>query len=249
VNNVRTVSDTKRAFYNIHIRPINTIYRRVVEELLVEMHLLSVNTDFSYNPIYALGVFTAFERFMQGYQPERDQVSIFKALCQAVENDPQQYQQDAERIRAFAKSLSTQELIAWISGATSLKETTVPSQFQAIANNPSFKYSRLFAIGIFTLLELTDPELVKDEKQRTEALKQISAALHLSEEKLQKDLELYLSNLEKMAQALTVMADLLSAERKKRQQRSQTVAVVDPPIVDESSQAPGSPQDKASSGS
>jgi len=41
VNNVRTVSDTKRAFYTLHTRPINTIYRRVVEELIVEMHLLS----------------------------------------------------------------------------------------------------------------------------------------------------------------------------------------------------------------
>ncbi|MFM8003381.1 MAG: photosystem II biogenesis protein Psp29, partial [Dolichospermum sp.] len=49
VNNVRTVSDTKKTFYTLHTRPINTIYRRVVEELMVEMHLLSVNVDFSYD--------------------------------------------------------------------------------------------------------------------------------------------------------------------------------------------------------
>ncbi|NEQ21393.1 MAG: photosystem II biogenesis protein Psp29, partial [Microcoleus sp. SIO2G3] len=28
MNNVRTVSDTKRDFYNHHTRPINSIYRR-----------------------------------------------------------------------------------------------------------------------------------------------------------------------------------------------------------------------------
>ncbi|MFM6220517.1 MAG: photosystem II biogenesis protein Psp29, partial [Dolichospermum sp.] len=56
MNNVRTVSDTKKTFYTLHTRPINTIYRRVVEELMVEMHLLSVNVDFSYDAIYALGV-------------------------------------------------------------------------------------------------------------------------------------------------------------------------------------------------
>ncbi|HAX86545.1 MAG TPA: photosystem II biogenesis protein Psp29, partial [Cyanobacteria bacterium UBA11370] len=66
MNNVRTVSDTKRDFYNCHTRPINSIYRRVVEELMVEMHLLSVNVDFRYDPIYALGVVTSFNRFMQG---------------------------------------------------------------------------------------------------------------------------------------------------------------------------------------
>ena len=72
MNNVRTVSDAKRAFYTLHTRPINSIYRRVVEELMVEMHLLFVNTDFSYDAIYALGVVTAFDRFMQGYRPEHD---------------------------------------------------------------------------------------------------------------------------------------------------------------------------------
>ncbi|MBD2503742.1 photosystem II biogenesis protein Psp29 [Anabaena azotica] len=223
MNNVlRTVSDTKRTFYALHTRPINTIYRRVVEELMVEMHLLSVNVDFSYNPVYALGVVTTFDRFMQGYQPERDQESIFNAICQAVEQDPQRYRQDAERLQAVAQSLSANDLIAWLSQANHLQQDAdLQAQLQAIANNPSFKYSRLFAIGLFTLLELSNPDLVKDEKQRTEALKTIAAGLHLSDDKLNKDLDLYRSNLDKMTQALAVMADMLSADRKKREQRQQ----------------------------
>jgi len=235
VNNVRTVSDTKRTFYSLHTRPINTIYRRVVEELMVEMHLLSVNVDFSYNPIYALGVVTTFDRFMQGYQPERDKESIFQALCQAVEQDPQRYRQDAERLEALAKSLPANDLIAGLSQNHQLnQDPDLQGHLQAIASNTKFKYSRLFAIGIFSLLEQSDPGLVKDEKQRTEALKTIAAGLHLSEEKLNKDLELYLSNLEKMAQALIVMADMISADRKKREQRQQqSTTTVIPPIANE----------------
>ncbi|MCX7597229.1 MAG: photosystem II biogenesis protein Psp29, partial [Fischerella sp.] len=95
------------------------------------------------------------------------------------------------------------------------------AHLQAIASNPNFKYSRLFAIGLFSLLEQSDPEFVKDEKKRTEALKTIAAGLHLSDDRLNKDLELYLSNVDKMSQALMVMADLLSADRKKREQRNQ----------------------------
>ena len=45
VTNLKTVSDTKRSFYTHYNKPINSVYRRVVEELLVEMHLLSVNAD------------------------------------------------------------------------------------------------------------------------------------------------------------------------------------------------------------
>ncbi|MEO1521535.1 MAG: photosystem II biogenesis protein Psp29, partial [Cyanobacteria bacterium J06633_2] len=35
MSNVRTVSDTKRQFYKLHSRPISSIYRRIVEELIV----------------------------------------------------------------------------------------------------------------------------------------------------------------------------------------------------------------------
>ncbi|NJM73041.1 MAG: photosystem II biogenesis protein Psp29 [Scytonema sp. RU_4_4] len=235
MNNLRTVSDTKRTFYNLHTRPINTIYRRVVEELMVEMHLLSVNVDFSYDPIYALGVVTAFDRFMQGYKPERDKESIFLALLRSVEEDPQRYKHDAQRLQALATSISASELIAWLSQETpSVRDADFQGSLQTIANNSKFKYSRLFAIGLFSLLEQSEPELVKDEKKRNEALKTIANGLHISDDKLNKDLELYYSNIEKMSQALTVMSDMLLADRKKREQRTQqSSTTVAPPTTNE----------------
>lgn len=222
MNNVRTVSDTKRTFYTLHTRPINTIYRRVVEELMVEMHLLSVNVDFSYDAIYALGVVTTFDRFMEGYQPATDQESIFQAICQAVEQDPQHYRQDASRLKALAASLPIQDLIAGLSQGSSLnQDANLQNRLEAIKSSTNFKYSRLFGVGLLALLLESDPEFIKDDKQRTETLKAIANGLHLPEDKLIKDLELYSSNLEKMAQALIVMADILSADRKKREQRQQ----------------------------
>lgn len=222
MSNVRTVSETKRDFYKHHTRPINSIYRRVVEELMVEMHLLLVNVDFHYDPIYALGVVTSFNRFMQGYRPEKDQESIFAAVCQAVGGDPQQYQQDAERLKEMARGLSASQLISWFSSPTPLHGAQdLYTIVTAIASNPKFKYSRLFAIGLYSMLEQSDPELVKNQKQVAEALQQISQALHLDQDKLQKDLELYRSNLEKMAQVQTVIEDAIKADRKKREQRAQ----------------------------
>ncbi|NEP61687.1 MAG: photosystem II biogenesis protein Psp29 [Symploca sp. SIO2G7] len=222
MNKVRTVSDTKRDFYNQHTRPVNSIYRRFVEELMVEMHLLSVNVDFCYDPIYALGVVTSFDRFMQGYRPLQDQESIFSALCQAVGQEAQQYRKDAESLTGLSGSTSVDELISWFSSSTSLGSAgDLHATVAAIADNPKFKYSRLFAIGLYTLLEQIDSELVKEEKQLTEALKQIAPALNLPEEKLQKDLELYRSSLEKMAQAQSVIEDVIQADRKKREQRAQ----------------------------
>jgi photosystem II biogenesis protein Psp29 len=188
-----------------------------VEELMVEMHLLSVNVDFSYNAIYALGVVTTFDSFMDGYQPEQDKESIFRAICQAVEQDPQRYRQDASRLQALAVSLPVKDLIAGLSRANSLdQDGDLQQQLEAVATNSNFKYSRLFGVGLFALLVQSDHELMKDDKQKSEALKAIANGLNISEDKLIKDLELYSSNLEKMAQALIVMADILTADRKKR---------------------------------
>jgi photosystem II biogenesis protein Psp29 len=201
---------------------------------MVEMHLLSVNVDFSYNSVYALGVVTTFDRFMAGYKPEGDKESIFNAICQAVEQEAQRYRQDAERLKSVAQSLPANDLVAWLSQTNHLQQDPdLQAQLQAIANNPNFKYSRLFAIGLFSLLEISDPELVKDEKQRTEALKTIADGLHLSHEKLSKDLDLYRSNLDKMTQALIVIADMVSADRKKREQRQQSSTPVAPPTGNE----------------
>ena len=229
VNNNRTVSDTKRSFYTIHTRPINSIYRRVVEELMVEMHLLSANVDFHYDPIYALGVVTAFDRFMLGYVPEQDRISIFNGLCKALGDDPDRYKQDAQRLENLAHRLSGQDLLSWLERSTSFEDTLdLQASLGAIASNAQFKYSRLFAIGLFSLLETADPDLVKDQETRTDTLKKVSAALHLPEDKVSKDLDLYRSNLEKMAQARIVLEDVIQAERKKREKRENPVSASSP---------------------
>jgi photosystem II biogenesis protein Psp29 len=220
VNNVRTVSDTKRSFYTLHTRPINSLYRRVVEELMVEMHLLSVNADFQYDPIYALGVVTAFDRFMQGYQPESDRESIFAALCKSVESDPQQFRQDAEAVKADAQGLTLEALVTGMASDLS-GEGVTKSALQAIAHRPKFKYSRLFAIGVYTVLEQIDASLATDSARLDQVLDQLSEALNISADKFKKDLELYRSNLDKMIQAQAVLADVLAAERKKKEQRAQ----------------------------
>ncbi|MEM6402050.1 MAG: photosystem II biogenesis protein Psp29 [Cyanobacteria bacterium P01_D01_bin.116] len=220
MNKVRTVSETKRTFYSLHTRPINTIYRRVVEELMVEMHLLGVNADFNYDPIYALGVVTTFNRFMEGYKPDEDKESIYNALIKSIEEEPTKYRQDAQRLEELAKSLSGKDLVNDLSQKRLGNDSELQALLESIANDSSFKYSRLFAIGLYTLLESSDPEMVKDEKVRNEALKTIANSLNLSEDKLSKDLDLYRSNLDKMAQAAIVMADMIAADRKRREQRA-----------------------------
>ncbi|NER84930.1 MAG: photosystem II biogenesis protein Psp29, partial [Leptolyngbya sp. SIO1D8] len=119
MSNVRTVSDTKRAFYSQFNRPIVSVYRRVIEELMVEMHLLSVSTDFVYDTLYALGIVTTYDRFMDGYQPEEDKEAIFTALCQSVESSAEQYRNDAQQMTSSVEGLSLETLKEKMMGSES----------------------------------------------------------------------------------------------------------------------------------
>jgi photosystem II biogenesis protein Psp29 len=229
VNNppVRTVSDAKRDFYTYHTRPINSIYRRVVDELLVEMHLLSVNDDFAYDPIYALGIVTSFDRFMVGYQPDQDRDSIFSALCRSVQSSPAQYRGDAAAMKAAVAGMTLETFKAQFDQLLEAPPNGgLRSTLSQVANREEFKYSRAFGIGLYTLLEaVADDTLLGSKDSLAELIKILAGKLNLSIDKLTKDLELYRSNLEKFAQAQEVIKDMLAAERKKREERQQVAPV------------------------
>ena len=218
MTNTRTVSDSKRTFYTLHTRPINSIYRRVVDELMSEMHLLMVNTDYAYSPIYALGLVSAYDRLMTGYRPDADRESIFNALCKSVECEAADFRKDA------ADLLGTLDGLTWDSLMNGDATGTLATAMAQVSGNAKFKYSRVFAIGVYAILEKLDAEKLKDKEGLNTALKTLAETLNLSVDKVQKDLELYRSNLEKMAAAQIVMADILAADRKKRDQREQDKA-------------------------
>ena len=216
---VRTVSDAKRDFYAHHTRPINSLYRRVVDELMVEMHLLSVNVDFAYDPIYALGVVTTFDRFMVGYEPEADKASILNALCRSIHSTPEQYRGDAEVVKTTVNGLSLDDLKGQFEnlgdGGDGLRGILA-----TVAGKEKFKYNRPFGIGLYTLVEVVAKDDELKDKETVDALfKILGEKLNLSTDKLQKDVELYRSNLEKFAQAQEVMKDMIAADRKKREDR------------------------------
>ncbi|MFK8182456.1 MAG: photosystem II biogenesis protein Psp29 [Phormidesmis sp.] len=225
MNNVRTVSDTKRAFYGAHTRPISALYRRVVEELMVEMHLLLVNVNFAYDPVYALGVVSVFDRFMEGYRPESDQQPIYNAIISAVEGDPAQYRSDAESAQNAAKEVPSIEAFkSLIADAKNGGGGVLKDTFHKVISNDKFKYSRLFTTGLYNIIEAVDATVLADKEKREALLTETAETFGFNSELLIKDVELYRGNLEKMAQAQEVMKDMIEAEKKKQAQREKDKA-------------------------
>lgn len=223
MNSVRTVADAKHDFYKAFPKPVNSIYRRVIDEMLVEIHLLTVNQTFTYDAIFALGVATVFDKFMAGYQPESDLDAIFKGLCQALVLNPSQIRQESHNLLELAQKFPEQvkSLLTTLEAGADLD--MLMGQVRAIAGNPKFKYSRLFAVGLLVLLESSFPTVVTDNDQRASLLGQVAATLNINGDRLGKDLDLYRSNLEKIQQNRQMMEDMVEAERKKRQKQDAKV--------------------------
>ena len=136
-------------------------------------------------------------------------------LFRSVGN-PDQYRQDAREMLHQAKEMSATALIESLNSPQATNSRLVEI-LREVAQNPRFKYSRLFVIGLYAILAEAEPESIKKLETRNQILQQLSAALNLPAEKLQKDLDLYRTNLDKMDQLLSVIEEALEADRKKRE--------------------------------
>jgi photosystem II biogenesis protein Psp29 len=228
VNTVRTVSDTKKDFYLAFPKPVNQVYRRVVDELLVEIHLLKVNQTFVYDSIFALGFVTTFDRFTVGYKPETDRFAVFHALCAALQFDSDRVRQDATTLSDLATKSPSDDIKTLLTTPDSgINLEPLSSQLQTIAHKENFKYSRLLGVGIYALLEIGDPEAIADSTKREALIKLVGESLKIGSDRLPKDIDLYRSNLDKIEQARQMIADMVEAERKKRTQKEAASATTD----------------------
>ena len=57
----QTIADSKRAFHQAFPHIIAPLYRRLADELLVELHLLSHQSRFEANGLFSVGLCTVFD--------------------------------------------------------------------------------------------------------------------------------------------------------------------------------------------
>ena len=214
-----TVAYSKRAFHGAFPHVIGPLYRRMVDELLVELHLLSRQKGFQSDPLFAVGLVQVFDGFARGYRPEAQKGPLFEALCASSGFDgPELRRQSNDALAAMGRH-SQAEVRQWIERHG---EGAPPPVATALAGirRPDFHYSRLMAVGLLALLE----QALADDAMEPQALRQlaheIGASMGLLRDRLDKDLALYASNLEKMSMAVELMEETVAAERRRRERQA-----------------------------
>ncbi|KAL1325117.1 hypothetical protein HN51_035212 [Arachis hypogaea] len=213
LSDIPTVSETKLGFLKAYKRPIPSIYNSVLQELIVQHHLMRYKRSYQYDPVFALGFVTVYDQLMEGYPSDEDRDAIFQAYINALKEDPERYRADAQKLEEWARAQNSTSLIEFSS-----REGEVEGILKDIAERAgakgNFSYSRFFAIGLFRLLELANA-------MEPTILEKLCAALNVNKRSVDRDLDVYRNLLSKLVQAKELLREYVDREKKKREERSE----------------------------
>jgi len=187
-----TISDSKSDFHKEFPYVIPPIYRKLADELLVELHLLSHQKDFENNSIFSTGLKEIFSKFTNGYKPSEHTEKLFNAICNCNGFNPVEINSFSDKLISNSKSFSKEELIKYLN---QLKDDTKDMKY----------YSRISAIGIYKLA--SESPCCTNEKGEVldEEIREFAEILDYNYSRVEKDISMYKSNIEKMKQALEII--------------------------------------------
>ncbi|HJN33234.1 MAG TPA: photosystem II biogenesis protein Psp29 [Prochlorococcus sp.] len=214
----KTIADSKRAFNHDFPHVIPSLYRRTTDELLVELHLLSHQKHFQPDGLFAIGLGQVFDVFTRGYRPEAHVKTLFDALCRSSGFDPNALRKQAQKTLESVRGHNLEEVQGWIQQQGKGAPEALAQGLRNTGNS-TFHYSRLMAVGLLSLLASAQGEESSDPERLSQIAHELSESVGFSKARVEKDLNLYKSNLEKMAQAVELTEQILESERRKREQK------------------------------
>ena len=233
-----TVADSKRAFHRAFPFVIAPLYRRMVDELLVELHLLSHQKGFRAEGLFAVGLIQVFESFSKGYRPEEQRQPLFEALCGSSGFSAANFENERQSMVAAVGHHSLEELSGWLTSGGVGAPAPIADALNAV-KQADFHYSRLAAVGLLTLLQQAAGADALEPAALRQSAHEIGEAMGLLKSRLDKDLSLYASNVEKMAQAVELMEETVAADRRRRERQQEAAA--------QPAEPPAAPTDPGSS--
>jgi photosystem II biogenesis protein Psp29 len=215
-----TVADSKRAFHTAFPHVIAPLYRRLVDELLVELHLLSHQQGFQADGLFAVGLTQVFDSFSRGYRPDDQREPLFNALCASSGFDGPALRRQADDARSGVGHHSLEEVKGWLTNRGEGAPALIAGLLQGVQRS-DFHYSRLVAVGLLSLLQSAQGAEALEPQALRSAAHEIGEAMGLIKDRVDKDISLYAGNIEKMSQAVELMEETVAAERRRRERAEQ----------------------------
>ena len=194
-----TVSDSKKLFYEQFPYVIPGLYKRIVDEMLVELNLLNHQNEFKQDDLFCVGLTETFKELMKGYKPEKHLDLLFESICSSTNFVANEIKEISQKSQKEFKDKSSKDIL------NLLKEKS----------NPKLYPSRLLNLGIYIIISNSEDIKEKNGSETDKIISDIFDKLNLSSNKAEKDIGIYKSSISKMEQAKELIEELRIKDKKK----------------------------------
>jgi len=195
-----TVSDSKKLFHEQFPYVIPGLYKRIVDEMLVELNLLNHQNEFIQDNLFCIGLTETFKELTKGYKPDEHLMLLFDALCNSSNFEPKKIREISEKTLEEYKEKS-------------LKETTNLLKEQHTSNLYS---SRILNLGIYLIISSASDFKDLKDSEKNKTISDIFDKLNLSFNKAEKDIGVYKNILIRMEQAKELLQEAKAKANKEK---------------------------------
>ncbi|WP_032515249.1 MULTISPECIES: photosystem II biogenesis protein Psp29 [Prochlorococcus] len=198
-----TVSDSKKVFHEKFPYVIPGLYKRIVDEMLVELNLLNHQNEFTQNYLFCVGLTETFKELMKGYQPEKHLDLLFESLCTSTNFEHKEINEISKKSQKEFKDKTSKDILKLL----------------IEKSNSKLYPSRILNLGVYILISNAQELKEKDESEINKMISDIFEKLNLSANKAEKDIGIYKSTISKMEQAKELVEELRIKDKNKEQKK------------------------------
>jgi len=196
-----TVSDSKMLFHEKFPYVIPGLYKRIVDEILVELNLLNHQNEFSQDYLFCIGLTETFKVLMKGYQPEKHLDLLFESLCSSTNFEAKEINEISQKAQKEFKNKTSNDILKLL----------------IEKSNSKLYPSRILNLGIYIIISNTQDLKESNDSDINKITSNIFEKLSLSATKAEKDIGIYKSSISKLEQAKELIEELRIKGKKKDQ--------------------------------
>ena len=198
-----TVSDSKKLFHEQFPYVIPGLYKRIVDEMLVELNLLDHQNEFTQDYLFCVGLTETFKELMKGYKPEKHLDLLFESLCSSTNFEAMEIKEISKKSQKEFKDKKSKDIL----------------ELLIEKNNSKIYPSRILNLGVYVLISNSEDQKEINESEKNKIISDVFEKLSLPFNKAEKDIGIYKSGISKMEQAKELIEELRIKEKKKEQKR------------------------------
>ncbi len=214
----KTISESKGIFHKEFPYVIPSIYRKVIDEYIVELNLLSNQQNFYEDCVFSYGLTRSFETYTAGYEPPSHIEKILQSICVSCDIDYSKVIESSKTLQDLINKYTLNEFLDYIKDQNKLKEDKV---LYNLMKDKSY-YSRLHTIGIYNM-NLQNWNKNSEEKQYEELSKNtltIAKAIGFPESRVSKDVIQYQNSIKRLKEARKLIEIILEENKRRENENS-----------------------------